>query len=132
MTHQKYYAKLTKRYYGPFQILKLINEMAYRLKLANTWLIHNAFHVRLLKPNRGDLPKKPIMEEPPKFEDQEEILKSESILRFEDKVLHSGKIIKRYLMKFKNYPFEDAQWMQDIQLKDNNNLVNHYNKACQE
>ena len=31
--HQKYYAKLAKRYYGPFQILKPINEMAYKLRL---------------------------------------------------------------------------------------------------
>ena len=28
--HQKYYMKLAKRYYGPFQILKKINETAYR------------------------------------------------------------------------------------------------------
>ncbi|MCO5548161.1 hypothetical protein L7F22_001619 [Adiantum nelumboides] len=32
-THQKYYAKLAKRYCGLFQILKPINEMAYQLKL---------------------------------------------------------------------------------------------------
>ena len=27
--HQKYYMKLAKRYYGPFQILQRINETAY-------------------------------------------------------------------------------------------------------
>ena len=31
--HQKYYAKLAKRYYGPFQVLKPINEMAYKYYL---------------------------------------------------------------------------------------------------
>ena len=41
--HQKYYAKLAKRYYGPFQILKPINETAYKLRLPRMWLIHNAF-----------------------------------------------------------------------------------------
>ncbi|MCO5611684.1 hypothetical protein L7F22_065942 [Adiantum nelumboides] len=51
--HQKYYAKLAKRYYGPFQILKPINKMAYQLKLPNHWLIHNAFHVSVLKPYKG-------------------------------------------------------------------------------
>ena len=74
MVHQKYYAKLAKRYYGPFQILKPINEMAYRLKLPSTLLIHNAFHVSLLKPYKGEPPKDPITEEPPEFEGQEEIL----------------------------------------------------------
>ena len=32
--HQKYYAKLARCYYGPFQILAKINETAYRLKVA--------------------------------------------------------------------------------------------------
>ena len=72
------------------------------------------------------------MEEPLAFKDQEEILQPESILRHEDKILRSGKIIRRYLVKFKNYPFEDARWMQDIQLKDNMPLVNDYNRTCQE
>ena len=31
--HEKCYAKLAQRYYGPFQILKRLNEIAYRLKL---------------------------------------------------------------------------------------------------
>ena len=126
-----FYAKLAKRYYGPFQVLKQINEMAYQLRLPSTWLIHNAFHVSLLKPYRGDPPKEPIIEEPPEFEGQEEILQPESILRHEDKLLRNGKTIRRYLIKFKNYPFEDARWMQGIQLKDHVNLVNTYNDSCQ-
>ncbi|RYA68257.1 hypothetical protein DD598_25180 [Enterobacter cloacae complex sp. 2DZ2F16B1] len=72
--HQKYYAKLAKRYYGPFQILKPINETAYQLKLPNHWLIHNAFHVSLLKPYKREPPSEPIIEDPPKVEDQEEVL----------------------------------------------------------
>ena len=47
--HQKYYAKLARRYYGPFQILAKINELAYRLKLPYHWQIHNAFHVSFAK-----------------------------------------------------------------------------------
>ena len=31
--------------------------------------------------------------------------------KYEDKTLRSGKVIIRYLVKFKNYPFEDARWM---------------------
>ncbi|MCO5588821.1 hypothetical protein L7F22_042781 [Adiantum nelumboides] len=99
--HQKYYAKLAKRYYGPFQILKPINEMAYQLKLPNHWLIHNAFHVSQLKPYKGEPPSEAIMEDPPEVEDQEEVLQPECILRHEDKVLRHGKTIRRYLIKFK-------------------------------
>ena len=106
--------------------------MAYQLKLPRTWLIQNAFHVSLLKPYKGDPPTDPIVEESPNFEDHKEILYPKSILRNEDKILRSGKVIIQYLVKFKNYPFEDARWMQDIQLKDNMPLVNDYNRTCQE
>ncbi|MCO5587829.1 hypothetical protein L7F22_041781 [Adiantum nelumboides] len=129
--HQKYYAKLAKRYYGPFQILKPINEMAYQLKLPKHWLIHNAFHVSLLKPYKGEPPKEVITKDPPEVEGQEEVLQPESVLRHEDKVLRNGKIIRRYLIKFKNYPFEDAKWMQGTQLKDSLHLVNAYNDSLE-
>ena len=118
--------KLAKRYYGPFQILQRINETLYRLKLPSNWHIHNAFHVSLLKPYKGEPPIHPIQEEPPVFDDQEEILEPEEILRHEDNVLRSGKIIRRYLIRFKHYPLEDAQWMQETQLKDNPILLKDY------
>ena len=54
--------------------------MAYQLRLPRTWLIHNAFHVSLLKPYKGDPPKKLVMEEPLAFKDQEENFQSECIL----------------------------------------------------
>ena len=106
--------------------------MAYRLKLSSTWLIHNAFHVNLLKPYKGEPPKEPVTKKPLEFEGQEEILQPESILRHEDKLLRSGKVIRQYLIKFKNYPFEDARWMQGIQLKDNVVLLQDYERTCQE
>ena len=73
-SHKKFYAKLAKRYYGPFQILERINETSYCLKLPPTWHIHNAFHVSLLKPFKGTPPTEPIEEDPLEFEEQEEIL----------------------------------------------------------
>ena len=124
--HQKYYAKLAKRYYGPFQILERINETAYRLKLPESWKIHNAFHVGLLKPYKGQPPQGPVQEDPPAFEEGEEILQPETILRHEDKVLRNGKILRKYLIKFKNYPYEDSRWMQETQLQDSIDLVHAY------
>ena len=78
--HQKYYAKLAKRYYGPFQILQRINKTAYRLRLPTHWQIHNAFHVSLLKPYKGEPPTEPILEDPPDIDQDEEILQPEVIL----------------------------------------------------
>ena len=85
--------------------------MAYKLKLPKKWLIHNAFHVSLLKAYKGLPPSEPIEEGPPESEGQEEILQPESILWHEDKILRNGKIIRRYLVKFENYPFEYARWI---------------------
>ncbi|MCO5579929.1 hypothetical protein L7F22_033796 [Adiantum nelumboides] len=72
-----------------------------------------------------------IMEDPPEVEGQEEVLQPESVLRHEDKVLRNGKIIRLYLIKFKNYPFEEAKWMQGTQLKDSLHLVNAYNDSLE-
>ncbi|MCO5592411.1 hypothetical protein L7F22_046414 [Adiantum nelumboides] len=104
--HQKYYAKLAKRYYGPFQILKPINEMAYQLKLPNHWLIHNAFHVSLLKPYKGEPPSEAITEDPPEVE---EVLQPESILRHEDKKKKDSKKEKDKAKKRKGKDKVDAE-----------------------
>ena len=90
--------------------------MDYQLRLPRTWLIHNAFYVSLLKPYKGDPPLDFVVEAPLAFKNQEEILQPKSILWHKDKILRSGKVIKRYLVKFKIYPFEDVQWMQYIQV----------------
>ena len=68
----------------------------------------------------------PIEEDPPKFEEQEEILKPEVILRHEDNLLGSGKTLRCYLVKFRNYPHEDAWWMQESQLKDSLDILHEY------
>ena len=61
-----------------------------------------------------------------KFDELEEILQPESILRHEDKLLRNGKVLHKYLVKFKNYSFDDAKWMMEPQLKDSMALVNKY------
>ena len=40
--------KLAPCHYGPFQIIKVISPVAYKLKLPNQWRIHNVFHMDLL------------------------------------------------------------------------------------
>jgi hypothetical protein len=47
-------AKLDNKRYGPFEILEPVGERSFRLKLPETWAIHNVFHSTLL--NRHSTP----------------------------------------------------------------------------
>ncbi|MCO5581744.1 hypothetical protein L7F22_035633 [Adiantum nelumboides] len=65
--------ELSMRYYGPFQITKQINDISFRLRLPDTWKIHNVFHVNLWK-TFGDVPDDGEPDEQPEVEANEEIL----------------------------------------------------------
>ena len=43
------YAQLSPRYYGPFEVLKSIRSVAYRLAFPASTRAHNVFHVSLLE-----------------------------------------------------------------------------------
>ncbi|MCO5553723.1 hypothetical protein L7F22_007249 [Adiantum nelumboides] len=81
---ERLYPKLSMRYYGPFQITERINDVSFRLRLPDTWKIHNAFHVSLLKPFRGDVLDDGEVDEQPELEENEEILIPEQILAHKD------------------------------------------------
>ncbi|MCO5551260.1 hypothetical protein L7F22_004759 [Adiantum nelumboides] len=81
---ERLYPKLSMRYYGPFQITEQINDVSLRLRLPDTWRIHNAFHVSLLKPFRGDALDDGEPDEQPVVKENEEILAPEQILAHKD------------------------------------------------
>ncbi|CAI7874725.1 unnamed protein product, partial [Closterium sp. NIES-53] len=43
-------SKLRPRFYGPFLVEAQVILFTFRLRLPDTWKLHNAFHVQLLKP----------------------------------------------------------------------------------
>jgi hypothetical protein len=45
-----YHKKMAPKREGPFEIKEVLGPVTYRLKLPNTWKIHNVFHAVLLKP----------------------------------------------------------------------------------
>ena len=122
------FPKLSMRYYGPFQVTEKINDVCYRLKLPEQWKIHNAFHVSLLRPFVGDVPEDMPVEEQPEVEELDEILVPEQILAHKERKVR-GKVERRYLVKFKNYPPMDAKWMEEGELAESPHVLELYLEA---
>ncbi|MCO5607324.1 hypothetical protein L7F22_061519 [Adiantum nelumboides] len=125
---ERLFPKLSMRYYGPFQVTEKINDVAYRLKLPDAWKIHNAFHVSLLRPFVGNVSEDVYDQEQPEVEELDEILVPEQILAHKERKI-KGKVIRRYLVKFKNYPALDAKWMEEGELAQSPDLLKFYHEA---
>ena len=107
--------KLKKRFVGPFSIEKRIGQQAYKLSLRENWKIHPVFHISLLKRwNTASLQEE---EETPADDDlelEEPYYEIEKILRWR-KVKRGKRILKEYLVLWKEYPIAEASWIQTEQ-----------------
>ena len=100
--------KLKPRFYGPYRILKRVGEVAYELELPEGSKIHNVFHVSCLKKALGQhavaSPELPPLDEEGKL-----VLVPEGIADWRERRLRN-KMVREYLIKWKNLPLEDATW----------------------
>ncbi|MCO5576908.1 hypothetical protein L7F22_030729 [Adiantum nelumboides] len=118
--------ELSMRYYGPFQITEQINDISFRLRLPDTWKIHNVFDVNLWK-TFGDVPNDGEPGEQPEVEENEEILVPEQVLA--QKVTKKRKARRQFLIKFKNFPAFDAKWMEEEDLANTPQILKLYLEA---
>ena len=102
--------KLKKRFMGPFKIQERIGRQAYRLLLRETWKFHPVFHMSLLKKwNAVDLQEEDeIPVEEPDVE--EPYYQIEKLLRWR-RVKRGRRTKTEYLVLWKDYPIEEAQWV---------------------
>ncbi|MCO5604807.1 hypothetical protein L7F22_058979 [Adiantum nelumboides] len=106
---ERLFPKLSMRYYGPFQITERINDVSFRLRLPDTWKIHNAFHVSLLKPFRGDVPDDGEPDEQPEVEENEEILLPEQLLAHKDMKTKGRQGVQ--IVDEDKHTISDAYWL---------------------
>ncbi|MCO5599330.1 hypothetical protein L7F22_053431 [Adiantum nelumboides] len=99
-----------------------------KLKLPESWRIHNAFHVSLLRPYVGDVLEDMPVEDQPEVEEPDEILVPEQILAHKERKV-KGKVARRYLVKFRNYPPMDAKWMEEGELPESPTVLSLYLEA---
>ncbi|MCO5579855.1 hypothetical protein L7F22_033717 [Adiantum nelumboides] len=125
---EKFYPKLRRRYYGPFQISEVINDVSYRLSLRALWKIHNAFHVSLLRQFVGELPDQPEDSPQPEVDELDEVLQPEQILAHKER-RQGGRVVRRYLVKFKNYSAMDSKWMEEADFADTPQILELYLEA---
>ncbi|CAJ2636499.1 unnamed protein product [Trifolium pratense] len=105
---RRMHQKLAARFYGPFQIIKKIGDVAYKLNLPPESRIHPVFHISLLKraignyQAHGELPKDlEIAEEDDIYPDK--ILGTRSIMQGDAEIQQS-------LVQWKNKTVEDVTW----------------------
>ena len=104
--------KLQRRFVGPFKIIEVIGQQAYKLSLPEEWKIHPVFHVSLLKDWRTESLQKDQPVPADYVPDVEEsYYEIKRILRWR-KVKKNKKILKEYLVLCKGYPIEEVTWVQ--------------------
>jgi len=100
--------KLASRFFGPYQILKKVGNVAYKLQLPMGARIHHVFHVSLLKKYVGDATETRI--DFPLVSDDGEIILEPKTLIDHRWVKQGGKFLAKSLVKWKHLPSEEATW----------------------
>lgn len=93
--------KLTDRWIGPFEVIKVIGPAAYQISLPLTYKIHDVFHTSALKLYRGTPPDRPA----PDLSMGEPKLEVEALLRHRQ-VWRSW----QFLVLWRGYPLHEATW----------------------
>ena len=113
--------KLRKRFVGTFRVEQKIGQQAYKLSLPENWKIHPMFHISLLKKwNTASLQEEEIPADDD-LEIEEPYYEIEKILRWR-KIKRGRRILKEYLVLWKDYPITEASWIQAGQFSNPNQL----------
>ena len=122
--HLKTTRKLTPRRLGPFEIVEEISPVVFKLKLPETWHVHNVFHASLLTP-QVVTPKYGIPADPP----LPDLINGESEFEVENILQH--KIVGRkkeirYLVQWRGYSRAESTWEPEEHLRNAPEVLEAY------
>ena len=122
--HLKMTCKLTPRRLGLFEVIEEISPVVYKLRLPETWCVHNVFHASLLTP-QVVTPEYGIPSDPPLPElvDGELEFEVENILQH--KFVGCKKEI-RYLVKWRGYSQAESTWEPEEHLRNAPEVLEAY------
>jgi hypothetical protein len=104
--------KLTARWIGPLVVERVVNPVAYKLKLPASLKIHPVFHVSMLQPWREDelFPAhQPALTHPPPVNEDENRFKVDKLLDKRTRRYGRGQRVE-YLVRWLGYGPEDDTW----------------------
>lgn len=101
--------KLNPRYFGPFQVKRVIGKVAYQLDLPTTAQVHNVFHVSQIKCFRGELPAQPHIPVGLQGNDNSTQFTPAAILE-RKLVKQHNKAVVFYLVLWEGQPESEATW----------------------
>ena len=114
--------KLVNRFLGPYEIIEVINDNAYRLKLPSSLKIHDVVNVSALEeyfdPSSSQI-EHPTHERPPPIFGQD--YEVEKILDYK---IHHKK--PKYLVKWKGYPENESTWEMEENLSNSQDMLNEF------
>jgi hypothetical protein len=108
--------KLASKYWGPFEVEHVINDVAIRLKLLATWNIHPVIHASHLIPWHEGSRYFPERQPPPP--DPEVIDEEEHYLVEAFRAHRRRRNTLEYLVKWAGYPEEENTWRPAHELKE--------------
>ena len=126
ITSKRYHKGLVQKYDGPFEVVKKVGSVAYRLQLPDRLKVHPTFHVSFLKPFHEDLTnREQAKRAPPTI--QKQFDKEAEYIR-DHRTMGASKKNRRtdYLVQWKGSGPADATWERDTTLWQFEALVQQY------
>lgn len=102
-------AKLSPKYFGPFQILDIIGKVVYKLNLPASAQIHHTVHVSQLKQFKGTLPQLPYIPDWLQGSNTEHLKIPEKILA-RTMVKRHNRAAVQFLVQWQGFTADQATW----------------------